>query len=79
MEYVMYALIQERIETADGLGEETLGTIPDQRDYVVEALRKEYSDTPETSDGGEDIFITWQEKLEAGGSALLRNYLFWEF
>ncbi len=24
MEYAMYALIQERIETADGLGEETL-------------------------------------------------------
>ncbi len=31
MEYVMYALIQERIETADGLGKETLGPISEQR------------------------------------------------
>ncbi len=31
---------------------------------MVAALRKEYPDTPETSDDGEDIFITWQEKLE---------------
>ncbi len=30
---------------------------------MMEALRKEYLDMPETSDDGEDIFITWQEKL----------------
>ncbi len=30
----------------------------------MKALNKEYPDKPETSDDGEDIFITWQEKLE---------------
>jgi len=64
MEYVMYALIQERLETADGLGGAALGPISEQRGYVVEALRKEYPDIQETSDDGEDIFISWQEKLE---------------
>ncbi len=64
MEYVMYSLIQARIEIADGLGIETLEPIPFQRDYIIKILCEEYPDVTETLDNGEDIFISWQEKLE---------------
>lgn len=64
MEYVMYSLIQARIGAADELGIKTPDPIPDQRDYVISILRKEYPDEPEVSDDGEDMFISWREKLE---------------
>jgi len=64
MEYVMYSLIQARIEIVDDLGIETLEPIPFQRDYIMGVLCEEYSDEPKTSDDGEDIFISWREKLE---------------
>ncbi len=64
MEYVMYSLIQARIGAADELGIKTLDPIPDQRDYVISILRKEYPDEPEVSDDEEDLFISWREKLE---------------
>lgn len=62
MEYAMYALIQERIEAADGIGVKTLEPISEQREYVAEALRREY---PDASGDGEDAFPTWREKLES--------------
>lgn len=63
MEYVMYALIQTRIELADDAGVETQEPIPYQRDYVANVLRETYPDRQDVSDCGEDIVITWQDKL----------------
>lgn len=60
MEYVMYSLIQARIEIADGLRIETLERISFQRDYIIEVLREEYADMMEILDNMEDI-------LSAGG------------
>lgn len=39
MEYVMYFLIQARIEIADGLEIGTLEPVPFQRDYIIKILR----------------------------------------
>lgn len=65
MEYVMYSLIQMRIEAADRLGMRTQEPISCQRNYVVKALRRAYPDERECSDDGEDLVrLSWQEQLE---------------
>ncbi len=80
MEYVMYSLIEARIETADGLGIRTLDPVPFQRDYLIEIFKKENPGMPEAYDDAGDIFFTWQEKLEQIED--LHNYenvYFWDF
>lgn len=80
MEYVMYSLIEARIETADRFGIQTLDSVPFQRDYLIKILKKENPDMPGVYDDAEDIFITWQEKLEQIED--LHNYenvYFWDF
>lgn len=65
MEYVMYSLIQMRIEAADRLGMRTQEPVSCQRDYVVEVPRRAYPDEREYSDDGEDLVrLSWQEQLE---------------
>lgn len=53
MEYVMYSLIQTRLENADRLGMRTQETVLCQRDYVVKALRRAYPDEREFSEQAE--------------------------
>lgn len=66
MEYVMYRLIEERINRADGEGVQTLDPILSEREYVIRILKKEYPDADsileESAD--EDIPVSWKEKLE---------------
>lgn len=59
MEYVMYQLIEERIQISDDLGTETLEPISDGRDYVIGVLKKEYPD----GNDEKEATISWQEKL----------------
>lgn len=67
MEYVMYRLIEERIDRADGEGVQTLEPIPSQREYVIHILKKEYPDADSTLEDSTDadISISWKEKLES--------------
>ncbi len=81
MEYVMYYLIQMRLENADRLGMRTQEPISCQRDYVLKALRRAYPDERECSDDGEDIVrLSWREELERIEDLhYYENTYFWDF
>lgn len=64
MEYVMYRLIQARIDISDDIGMDTLDPIPSDRDYVIRILKEEYPDAAASEDEEEEICISWQEKLD---------------
>lgn len=80
MEYVMYSLINGRIEIADGLGIKTLEPIPFGRDYVVKVLQEEYPGVSEISGSEEGILTSWQEKMESLEDLHdYENIYFWDF
>lgn len=58
MEYVMYALIEERIDILLKSGESTVLAIP-ERDYVMEALRIEAAD-----DIPAETVLNWYEDMQ---------------
>lgn len=64
MEYVMYRLIEERVQISDDIGSDTQEPITSGREYVIQILKEEYPDKGSIDSEDEDSNISWKEKLE---------------
>ncbi len=64
MEYVMYRLIEDRIQISDDIGTDALEPITSDREYVIRILKEEYPDKGRIDPEEEEFSISWQEKLE---------------